>query len=381
VSYDAIFFDLDDTLTRSKTEIAPAMFYELLALARGVPVIIVSGATRWQIEKQIPHVALLPRAMILAQNGNDASGTDGNLLWRAELASAEKQEILEHVRAAADRMGTPVNPATLEDRGCQISLSFVGHNAPREEKVRFDPDRSRRRDLLAALPFRSNICTVAIGGTTCLDYTRCGAQKGDNVRRLMEKQGWQSALYVGDALVPGGNDESVIGVCATRQVAGLRETLALIRELTGRPERTVAVSGYFNPVHRGHVSLFEAARALGDRLVVILNNDEQVKVKGSTPFMSEEERAMIIASLRAVDDVVISVDEDRTVCRTLEQVRPHIFANGGDRASTADIPEAAVCDQFGIEMVFNVGEPKVQSSSWLIGTAAEHMRNTVVDDT
>ncbi|MDP3735571.1 MAG: HAD-IIB family hydrolase [bacterium] len=381
MSHEAYFFDLDDTLTRSKTEIAPEMFYELLALARSVPVIVVSGATRQQIEKQIPHVSVLPRGMILAQNGNDATESGGAAFWHAALRDTEKQEILTHVRSAAERMGTPVNPATLEDRGCQISLSFVGHNAPREEKVRFDPDRSRRRELLAALPFRSMMCTVSIGGTTCLDYTRRGAQKGDNVRRLMEREGWRSALYVGDALVPGGNDESVIGVCDTRQVSGPRETASVIRELLGRSERTVAVSGYFNPVHRGHVALLEAARELGDRLVVILNNDLQVQVKGSVPFMSESERAAIISSLRAVDEVVISVDEDRTVRETLSRVRPHIFANGGDRASAADIPEARVCERLGIEMVFDVGGDKVQSSSWLIGTAAKHMRNTVIQDT
>jgi HAD superfamily hydrolase (TIGR01484 family) len=364
--YDAVFFDLDDTLTLSKTEIAPEMFYALLALARSVPVVIVSGATREQIEKQVPHIAALPRALILAQNGNDASEAAGRALWRFALGEPEKVEIMAHVRAAAERMGTPISPATLEDRGCQLSLSFVGHNAPRAEKIQFDPDRSRRRALLAALPFESQVCTVTIGGTTCLDYTRKDATKGANVARLMANTGLTRALYVGDAIVPGGNDETVIGVCDTRLASGPRETLALVRELLGRPERVVAVSGYFNPLHRGHVSLFAAARALGDRLVVILNSDEQVKVKGSTPFMNETERATVIASLRAVDEVVISVDTDRTVCRTLADVRPHIFANGGDRASARDIPEAAVCERLGIEMVFNVGEPKVQSSSWLL---------------
>ncbi len=373
--YDAILFDLDDTLTRSKTEIAPEMFCELLALARQRPVVIVSGATREQIGKQIPHLSALPRAFVLAQNGNDASEAGGRVLWRAELADAEKREILAHVHAAAERMGTPVTSATLEDRGCQISLSFVGHNAPREQKVIFDPDRSRRRELLAALPFESSVCTVTIGGTTCLDYTRKDATKGANVARFLAREAIppSRALYVGDAIVPGGNDETVIGVCETRQVSGPRETLALLRELLGRPERVVAVSGYFNPVHRGHVALFERARALGDRLIVIVNNDRQVRLKGSVPFMREDERAAIISSFRTVDDVVLSIDEDRTVCRTLERVRPHIFANGGDRASTQDIPEAAVCERLGIEMVFNVGGGKVQSSSWLIGAAAEYM--------
>ncbi len=134
--------------------------------------------------------------------------------------------------------------------------------------------------------------------------------------------------------------------------------------------RVVAVSGGFDPIHIGHVRMFEEARALGDRLVVILNNDNWLLSKKGFVFMPQDERAEVLASLRAVDEVVITDhildDPDRSVCRTLEALRPDVFANGGDRKNVADIPEALVCERCGIEMAFNVGfGGKVQSSSWL----------------
>lgn len=128
----------------------------------------------------------------------------------------------------------------------------------------------------------------------------------------------------------------------------------------------VAVSGYFNPVHRGHISMFKEAKKLGDKLVVILNSDHQVTLKGSKKFMDEQERKYILEAIGCVDGVIISIDKDKTQCRTLSMLKPHLFANGGDRQSETDIPEAAVCKQYGIKMVFNVGGGKVQSSSWLL---------------
>ena len=134
--------------------------------------------------------------------------------------------------------------------------------------------------------------------------------------------------------------------------------------------KTVAVSGGFDPIHIGHVRMFKEARALSDRLVVILNNDNWLVTKKGFAFMPEAERAEIIREFPFVDEVVITShvpsDPDRSVCRELAAIQPQIFANGGDRKHVADIPEAAVCAEYGIEMVFNVGfGGKVQSSSWL----------------
>ena len=136
-------------------------------------------------------------------------------------------------------------------------------------------------------------------------------------------------------------------------------------------KKTVCVSGYFNPLHIGHLSLFEEAKKLGDYLVVIVNNDHQVELKGSVPFMKEDERLKIVESLKMVDEAVLSKDIDRTVCKTLERVAPDIFANGGDRNNINDIPEAEVCKRLGIEMSFNVGGGKQQASSELIKNAVK----------
>ncbi len=128
--------------------------------------------------------------------------------------------------------------------------------------------------------------------------------------------------------------------------------------------RIVACSGYFNPIHKGHVEYLERAKQLGDKLVVIVNNDFQVKLKGSQEFMSEDERLLIVRSLKCVDMAILAVDKDPTVCETLRIVRPHVFAKGGDRF-TYEIPESRICHDLNIAIVDGLGD-KVQSSSWLL---------------
>lgn len=126
----------------------------------------------------------------------------------------------------------------------------------------------------------------------------------------------------------------------------------------------IAVSGYFNPIHKGHIELFKRARKIGDYLVVIVNNDNQRALKGSKEFQTEEERCAIVEAIRYVDEVFLSIDQDRTVCKSLEAVCPNIFANGGDRHS-GEIPEAEVCNRLGIMMIDGLGD-KIQSSSTLL---------------
>ena len=129
--------------------------------------------------------------------------------------------------------------------------------------------------------------------------------------------------------------------------------------------RKVAVSGYFNPLHEGHINLLRDAKKLGDYLIVIINNDKQVKVKGSTPFMGEDERIKIVGAIRYVDEVFLSIDNDLSICKSLKKVNPDIFANGGDRHQ-GEVPEAKVCRELNIEMIDGVGGDKVQSSSELL---------------
>ena len=126
----------------------------------------------------------------------------------------------------------------------------------------------------------------------------------------------------------------------------------------------VAASGYFNPLHKGHVEYLERAKTLGDYLVVIVNNDMQRALKGSKEFMDEDERMQIVAALRCVDEVILSIDTDSSVCQSLALVQPDIFAKGGDRYSS-EIAESGICKELGIEIVDGLGD-KIQSSSWLI---------------
>lgn len=130
-------------------------------------------------------------------------------------------------------------------------------------------------------------------------------------------------------------------------------------------EITVVVSGYFNPLHVGHVRYLREAKKLGTKLIAIVNSDEQCKRKGSFLFMNEKERVEIVSFLKPVDEVVLSIDRDKTVCKTLELIKPDIFAKGGDR-TLDNIPEREVCEKFGIKMIFGIGGGKAQSSSWLI---------------
>ena len=124
---------------------------------------------------------------------------------------------------------------------------------------------------------------------------------------------------------------------------------------------TVAASGYFDPLHVGHIEYLEKAKRLGDKLVVIVNSDVQAKIKKGKAFMREEDRLKIVKSLKCVDEAFISIDNNSSVCESLRLAKPHIFANGGDRKQE-EIPEAGVCEELGIEMVDGLGE-KIRSSS------------------
>lgn len=152
-----------------------------------------------------------------------------------------------------------------------------------------------------------------------------------------------------------------------------------VKKMGTRAKKVVAVSGGFDPLHVGHVRLLEAAKRLGDELVVILNNDNWLRAKKGFVFMPEKERTTVIGGLKSVDRVVLTShrpnDTDRSVARELRHVKPHIFANGGDRdkkdakSKTSSLnADQAACEELGTKMVFNVGRGgKMQSSSWLTG--------------
>ena len=129
--------------------------------------------------------------------------------------------------------------------------------------------------------------------------------------------------------------------------------------------KTVAISGYFDPVHVGHLEYIKEAKKLGDKLIVIVNNNHQCVLKKGKPFMDEKDTVIITSSIKYVDEVFLSIDEDKTVCKSLEEIKPDIFANGGDRKNF-EIPESIICKKYDIKIIDGLGE-KIRSSSDLTG--------------
>lgn len=144
--------------------------------------------------------------------------------------------------------------------------------------------------------------------------------------------------------------------------------------------KVVIVSGFFNPLHGGHLDMIEAAKALGDKLIVIVNNDAQQILKKDKIILPEQNRCRLIAALRDVDEVVLSIDNDPPVIKTLEKVAQDypddalIFANGGDRDSEKEVPETEVCHKYGIQMLFGVGGTEKADSSTRINQALGHAK-------
>lgn len=142
-----------------------------------------------------------------------------------------------------------------------------------------------------------------------------------------------------------------------------------------KQKKVVMVSGGFDPIHIGHVRYMQEAKKLGDKLIVVLNNDNWLKLKKGYSFMPEKERKEIIEALHCVDEVIVTGHskntKDITVCKELRKIKPHIFANGGDRKPDGDpVPEVSLCEELGIEIVYNVGHGgKVRSSSLLVKQA------------
>lgn len=157
--------------------------------------------------------------------------------------------------------------------------------------------------------------------------------------------------------------------------------MALAAKNQAKKTRWAAVSGGFDPMHIGHVRMFREARLLGDKLVVIINNDNWLRLKKGFVFMPEKERAEMIETFPFVDKVVITDhapnDPDLSVVRALRKLKPAVFANGGDRFAD-NIPEAVACRELNIRTVFNVGRGgKVQSSSWMIKGASRNLARSV----
>lgn len=136
-------------------------------------------------------------------------------------------------------------------------------------------------------------------------------------------------------------------------------------------KKAIIVSGYFNPIHKGHLEYFNNAKGLADELFVIVNSDLQRALKGSKAFQKEDERLIIVSNIKAVDKAIISIDQDRTVCASITHLVKEYgdeydfaFANGGDQNNNS-IPEVPTCNELGVTLIDGLGD-KIQSSSWLL---------------
>ncbi len=136
-------------------------------------------------------------------------------------------------------------------------------------------------------------------------------------------------------------------------------------------KKAIIVSGYFNPLHKGHLEYFNNAKALCDELFVIVNNDHQRELKGSKPFQNEQERLFIVSNIKAVNKAILSTDKDRTVRESIRLLANEYgadynlaFANGGDQNNDT-IPEIPICKELGVALIDGLGQ-KIQSSSWLL---------------
>jgi len=214
-----LFFDLDNTLTRSESKISKKMKKSLESLSHTI--VVVSGVTVDKIKEQIDGV----ECFMLGQNGNHAVFGEDEL-WYETLKPDKVIEIMDHINSIERDWEVYDEHELLTDKGCQISFSLFGNNAPLEEKESFDPDRSLRKKILKKYPMKSSSVEVKIAGLTNLDYTRKGRHKGYFVDQLINEMKWdkETCLYFGDSLFEGGNDSTVIGVIDTVEVENPTDT-------------------------------------------------------------------------------------------------------------------------------------------------------------
>jgi hypothetical protein len=214
------FFDLDNTICESRTKITGEMF-KLLKQLKG-EIVVISGAETKQIKKQIGNLT----KYIMGQSGSETP------YWNIKLIDKEKKEILNHIKSIQEFFPKYVGEDLIQDRGCQISFSFVGHNADLDKKRAFDKNGVFRKSVLKTFPFISETLECRVAGTTCLDYTLKEYTKGKNIERFIANRGWNKdeCIYFGDALWKGGNDESVIGVIPVCEVANPTDLMVKLKE-------------------------------------------------------------------------------------------------------------------------------------------------------
>jgi len=232
MKYKHLFFDMDGTISLARSKITSEMKLMLESfMNNGVDIIVISGSHNEQMKFQTEDLAIIK----MGQNGNHAIHPTHGELWCDIMTEQQKENITAHTKAIwAECSHTVPNEDDLfEDRGSQISFSLYGHNADVQEKKAFDGNFEKRKALLQKVPYTSDETEVKIGGSTTFDYIKKGKNKGYNVAKIIEHYEWNKdeCLFYGDALFPGGNDETVVGVIETIEVKDEEDCLEKLREL------------------------------------------------------------------------------------------------------------------------------------------------------
>lgn len=212
---------MDGTICESKQLISDINRDCLNGLNKNI--FVISGASRQQMEKQLEGL----NCTILAQSGNDTPK------WNKKLTVDERRDVYEHIARIKHRYPKYFKKPfkeLIQNRGGQISLSFIGHDAPRDQKESFDPTKLIRGEVLQRIPFDNLTLTATIAGTTCLDYTRKDGNKGCNLKEWIKDIPNEECVYFGDNLQKGGNDYSVIGVMNTVEVGSPTSLLLIVNK-------------------------------------------------------------------------------------------------------------------------------------------------------
>ena len=234
--YKHVFFDLDKTLTKSRSSLLPdqqELFEKLCAVK---DIIVVTGGSTEQIREQITP-RFDGKYFALPQSGNQALDKSGEEFWNEPLDDSQVSAIMEFIEFLKKYFNIKVRDENdiIENRGAQVSYSVIGFHEDVKKKYAFDPDDKKRQAALAAHPdalekLRKKRVDVTPAGTTVFNFIPLGKHKGFNIARFLELKGWEKeeCLYVGDALFPGGNDETVIGVIPTHAVKDPNDTFDYI---------------------------------------------------------------------------------------------------------------------------------------------------------
>lgn len=232
------FFDLDKTLTMSRSLMAADHVPVFNRLCRERDVVVVTGGNMKSIQEQLPTEST-GMYYVLAQSGNHAIDKNGSVLWYEKLTDEQTNAILAFIEVLKKDFNIPVKDEhdLVEHRGAQIGYSVLGYHEDVTKKYAFDPGDAKRAAALAAHPrevenLHSHGIEAVPGGTTTINFYALGKHKGFNIARFLAHMGWQKndCVYVGDALFPGGNDETVIGVIPTHAVKDHNETFDFVRK-------------------------------------------------------------------------------------------------------------------------------------------------------